>query len=124
MDSDLVNNNLELKLSPNENMDATHSTIPFQVSSNENQTFQISSHETRIEFDFFKDNNNDHHHVETQVDDHIHTDTPSLLELKMSIGPNPVTTNTSSDQSLMDDDMPPNLEDKKFKREVMLLTPS
>ncbi|AES88086.2 WRKY1b transcription factor [Medicago truncatula] len=102
-------------------MDATHSTIPFQVSSNENQTFQISSHETRIEFDFFKDNNNDHHHVETQVDDHIHTDTPSLLELKMSIGPNPVTTNTSSDQSLMDDDMPPNLEDKKFKREMAII---
>jgi len=91
MDSNLVNSNLELKLSPNENMDATHSTIPFQViinSSNENQTSQISSHETIMEFDFFKDNNNDHYEVvSTSVNDNvlIHTDTPSLLELKLSV---------------------------------------
>jgi len=44
--------------------------------------------------------------------------------LLQQIGPNPVTTNTSSDQSLMDDGMPSNLEDKNTKREVMLLTPS
>jgi len=40
------------------------------------------------------------------------------------IGPNPVTTNTSRDQSMMDDGMSPNSEDKKTKREVMLLTNS
>jgi len=84
-------NNLELKLSPNENMDATHSTIPFLVnirSSNENQISPISSHETRIEFDFFKDNNNDHHEVVSASvpdNDHIHMNTPSLLELKLNV---------------------------------------
>ena len=84
-------NNLELKLSPNKNMDATHSTIPFLVnirSSNENQISPISSHETRIEFDFFKDNNNDHHEVVSASvpdNDHIHMNTPSLLELKLNV---------------------------------------
>jgi len=84
-------NNLELKFRPNENMDATHSTIPFLVnirSSNKNQTSPISSHETRIELDFFKDNNNDHHEVVSASvpdNDHIHTNTSSLLELKLSV---------------------------------------
>jgi len=70
MDSDQFNNNsfhedtknLELKLSPNEN-----------------QTSPISSRETRIELDFFKDINF------IPDNDHIHTDTSSLLELKLSV---------------------------------------
>ncbi|KEH29704.1 WRKY1b transcription factor [Medicago truncatula] len=104
-----------------------NSTIPFLVnvrSSNENQNSPISSHETKIEFDFFKDNNNDHHQVVSASvpdNDHIHTDTSSLLELKLSLGPNPVTTNTSSDQSMMDDGMSPNSEDKRTKRELAIL---
>ncbi|KEH29706.1 WRKY1b transcription factor [Medicago truncatula] len=119
-------NNLELKLSPNKNMDATHSTIPFLVnirSSNENQNSPISSHETKIEFDFFKDNNNDHQVVSASVtdNDHIHTDTSSLLELKLSLGPNPITTNTSSDQSMMDDGMSPNSKEKRTKSTEMAI---
>jgi len=41
------------------------------------------------------------------------------------LGPNPITTNTSSDQSMMDDGMSRNSEEKRTKStKVMLLTPS
>ncbi|KAE9616798.1 hypothetical protein Lal_00034974 [Lupinus albus] len=88
------------------------STIPFHAS---------PSHDKIIatEMDFFSDKNNninddnvasvpDHNHI------HDHSSTPPMLEFHVNTGLNLLTTNTSSVQSMVDnDDASPNSEDNK-----------
>ncbi|KAK7402043.1 hypothetical protein VNO78_14000 [Psophocarpus tetragonolobus] len=108
----------------------TSSTIPFQVS--------LTSDDKRPhidEMDFFpnKTNHDDNNlatasasaSVSTSLDHlhhtHDHSSTPALLELKVNTGLNLLTTNTASDQSMVDDDISPNSLDKRAKTEVVAL---
>ncbi|GAU31931.1 hypothetical protein TSUD_270630 [Trifolium subterraneum] len=104
-----INNPMMMTPSPKNNID------------NENQT----SHETLKEIDFFKVNNNDHNKVvNLSAFANDHTNTPSLLELKLNSGTglNLLTPNTSSDQSMLDDDgMSTTSEEKRIKNQMAIL---
>ncbi|KAK7324805.1 hypothetical protein VNO77_28660 [Canavalia gladiata] len=52
---------------------------------------------------------------------HHHSTPSSILELKVNTGLNLLTTNTSSDQSMVDDDISSNSEDKRAKNELVVL---
>ncbi|XP_019414092.1 PREDICTED: probable WRKY transcription factor 31 isoform X2 [Lupinus angustifolius] len=117
------NNNMEATLrtsSPTHNT----TTIPFQVNNHAS-----SSHHDMIittEMDFFSDknNNNNNNNVASSSvpdNDHIHDHAiPSILEFKVNTGLNLLTTNTSSDQSMVEDEISPNSEDKRSKNEAVL----
>ncbi|XP_027342609.1 probable WRKY transcription factor 31 [Abrus precatorius] len=129
------NNNNKWKAGPNNNMDGTvsrkrspsstpNTTIPFQV----NLSSPPPSHDID-EMDFFSPNTNKHHTLPSSSTSappslhhlhhhHHHDPTSSILELKVNTGLNLLTTNTSSDQSMVDDDMSPNSEGKRAKSEV------
>ncbi|KAK7312702.1 hypothetical protein VNO77_36774 [Canavalia gladiata] len=119
------------KLSPNNNnnnnMDATVNTKgPFQVnlsSSSNNHVSSPSSHDNTTEMDFFSDKNNKHDNVvaSASASDNDRSTTPPILEFKVNTGLNLLTTNTSSDQSMVDDDMSTNSEDKRTKNELAVL---
>ncbi|OIW08440.1 hypothetical protein TanjilG_03116 [Lupinus angustifolius] len=93
----------------------TAAAIPFHVNNH------ISPSHDRIiatEMDFFSDKNNninddnvasvpDHNHM------HDHSSTPAMLEFEVNTGLNLLTTNTSSAQSMVDNDASPNSEDNK-----------
>ncbi|KAE9620692.1 hypothetical protein Lal_00019472 [Lupinus albus] len=123
--------NTKWTLSPNSNnMEATlrtsspthnTTTIPFQVNNHAS-----SSHDMIIttEMDFFSDNNNNNNVASSSVpdNDHIHHHaTPTRLEFKVNTGLNLLTTNTSSDQSMVEDEISPNSEDKRSKNEKAVL---
>ncbi|CAL0303964.1 unnamed protein product [Lupinus luteus] len=103
---------------------ATTTTIPFHVNNHAS-----SSHDMNIatEMDFFSDNNNNinHDNVASVSDhDHMHdhSSTPPMLEFEVNTGLNLLTTNTSSAQSMVDDDASPNSEDnKRTKNEKSVL---
>ncbi|WJX49944.1 hypothetical protein P8452_36319 [Trifolium repens] len=134
MDSDPIDlnsfnediNNPMLTHSPNQNnVVATPSSFPFQLVnlnfSNRNQT----SHETLKEIDFFKVNNIDRNkgkEIAFSLDnDHIDT---NLLEFKLNTatGLNLLTPNTSSDQSMVNDDgMSPTSDDKRINNQMAIL---
>lgn len=52
---------------------------------------------------------------------HDHSSTSSILELKVNTGLNLLTTNTSSDQSIVEDEISPNSEDRRAKSEMVVL---
>ncbi|KAI4334131.1 hypothetical protein L6164_018860 [Bauhinia variegata] len=132
-------NKPQWKLSP---MDATvsnkrsspGSTIPFQVNLNcvrDNRHSPPLSDDKRAiinEMDFFADKNNKDDKVVSAsasgsadaTDKHDSISTP-MLEFKVNTGLNLLTTNTSSDQSMVDDDISPNLEDRRTKNELAVL---
>ncbi|TKY48726.1 WRKY transcription factor 31 [Spatholobus suberectus] len=107
----------------------TTSTIPFQV----NLTSPPPSDDKRPhidEMDFFpnKTNNDDNNNLASASTsappslDHLHhthdhSSTPAILELKVNTGLNLLTTNISSDQSMVDDD----IEDRRTKSEMVVL---
>nr|KYP48279.1 WRKY transcription factor 6 [Cajanus cajan] len=114
------------------NMDATKpSSSPFQVnlssSSNNHASNSPPSHNhMRTEMDFFSDKNilkDDNVLASASVpdNDHHRSTTPPTLEFKVNTGLNLLTTNTSSDQSMVDDEISPNSEDKRTKNELAVL---
>ncbi|XP_057458338.1 probable WRKY transcription factor 31 isoform X2 [Lotus japonicus] len=119
-------NNMDNKVNNTANNNNSTATIPFQVNLS-------SSDEKRPiidEMDFFSDNknnNNNKDHHDTLVGSastsapHDHSTNPALLEFKVNTGLNLLTTNTSSDQSMVEDDIPSNLEDKRAKMELVVL---
>ncbi|TKY66988.1 WRKY transcription factor 6 [Spatholobus suberectus] len=129
-------NHPKWKLSPHNNMDATVSTegsssptIPFQVNlsrSSNNHASSPPSHNNRTEMDFFSDKNIKDDNVAASAssslpDNDHHSTTPPTLEFKVNTGLNLLTTNTSSDQSMVDDEISPNSEDKRAKHELAVL---
>ncbi|KAL9296948.1 hypothetical protein ACSQ67_022844 [Phaseolus vulgaris] len=120
-------NHPKWKLSPHNNMEATVSTkdtIPFQVNlscSPNNHDSSPSSLHNRTEMDFFSDNNKKEHNVSASASNHHHSTTPPTLEFKVNTGLNLLTANTSSDQSMVDDEISPNSEDRRAKNEVAAL---
>lgn len=118
-------------------MDTTNNKnkSPFQV--NHEISHQPFDHEMRPiinELDFFSQNNNHHnlasaststppslnlHHHHHHIHDH-YTD-PSLLEFKVNTSLNLLTTTTSNDQSMMEEDIASNSEDKRAKLELVVL---
>ncbi|XP_061356500.1 probable WRKY transcription factor 31 [Gastrolobium bilobum] len=125
------NNNMEATISSTKGSSPKHSsTIPFQVNLNcstDNHASPSSSHDNnRTEMDFFTDKNNNHDKVSSASlpdNDHTHdhSTTPPMLEFKVNTGLNLLTTNTSSDQSMVDDDVSPNSEDRRTKNELAVL---
>ncbi|KAK7272281.1 hypothetical protein RJT34_28778 [Clitoria ternatea] len=114
----------------------TTNTIPFQV----NPSSSDDHHKRPLidEMDFFpqNNNNNNHNHSHNLASasastsappslhhlTHDHSSTPAILELKVNTGLNLLTTtNTSSDQSMVDDGISPNSEDKRAKSELVVL---
>ncbi|KAJ8764617.1 hypothetical protein K2173_006699 [Erythroxylum novogranatense] len=71
--------------------------------------------------DFFADNKNVVKPFKTNVDDFKDSSSPPGLELNVNTGLNLLTTNTSSDQSIVDDGISSNTEDKRAKNELVLL---
>ncbi|MBA0789246.1 hypothetical protein Gotri_026974, partial [Gossypium trilobum] len=79
------------------------------------------------EMDFFADKN--HKLVDGHVDDSDHANATDIndsidrtaLELNVNTGLNLLTTNTSSDQSSVDDGISSNMEDKRAKNELAVL---
>ncbi|KAG5021038.1 hypothetical protein JHK87_016893 [Glycine soja] len=134
-------NNKWKKLSLHHNMDATASntkdnTIPFQVSlrcspnNHDDASSPPSLHNNRTEMDLFSDknstkdddNNNKVDASASLPDNDHHSTTPPTLEFKLNTGGlNLLTTNTNSDQSMVDDEISPNSEDKRAKNEMAVL---
>ncbi|CAL0328949.1 unnamed protein product [Lupinus luteus] len=120
------NNNMEASLrtsSPTHNT----TTIPFQLS---NLAPPSNNMIITTEMDFFSDknnnnNNNNNNNVASSSvpdNDHIHDHaTPTMLEFKLNTGLNLLTANTSSDQSLVEDEISPNSEDKRSENEKTVL---
>ncbi|KAJ7948138.1 WRKY family transcription factor [Quillaja saponaria] len=132
------NNNHKLKLITPMDMDAPKvnngsppSTIQFQVSLNcahDDQDSPAPSDEKRTvidEMDFFADeyNRDDDHKVGSASAEADKNDpsAPAILEFRVNTGLNLLTTNTSSDQSMVDDGISPNPEDKRAKNELAVL---
>ncbi|BAT90317.1 hypothetical protein LR48_Vigan08g128800 [Vigna angularis] len=114
-------NHPKWKLSPHNNMD----TIPFQVnlscSPNNHHSPPPPLHNT-TEMDFFSDNtNNINDNVSASASNHHHSTTPPTLEFKLNTGLNLLTTNTSSDQSMVDDEISPNSEDRRAENKLAVL---
>nr|KYP43800.1 WRKY transcription factor 6 [Cajanus cajan] len=120
--------------SPPNTTTTTTTTIPFQVN--------LASDQKRPhigEMDFFpnktnnenNNNNNNNNFASASTSappslDHLHhthdhSSTSSILELKVNTGLNLLTTNTSSDQSMVEDEISPNSEDRRAKSEMVLL---
>ncbi|RDY01534.1 WRKY transcription factor 6, partial [Mucuna pruriens] len=120
------------------NTSTSTSTIPFQVN--------LTSDDRRPhidEMDFFpnKTNYDDHHHHHHNNNlnlasastsalpslnhlhhhSHDHSSTPTILELKVNTGLNLLTTNTSRNQSMVEDDMSPNSVDRRRAKSEMLV---
>ncbi|XP_061350628.1 probable WRKY transcription factor 31 [Gastrolobium bilobum] len=125
------------KLSPN--MDTTvrttstpssNSTIPFQVNHPSPPPSDDDDKRPLLDvMDFFSDKNNKDDNLASastsappQHHSHDHSSTPpDILELKVNTGLNLLTTNTSSEQSMVDDEISPNSEDKRAKSELVVL---
>ncbi|KAK7261120.1 hypothetical protein RIF29_27424 [Crotalaria pallida] len=139
MDSKTVVSNNNTKRSPPttpNNTINTTSTIPFQVnlscsspSPSDDDDNNNSKRPIIDEMDFFSDHktNNNFASASTSTSapphthDHDSTTNP-MLELKVNTGLNLLTTNTGSDQSMVDDDISPNYsEDKRAKSELVVL---
>ncbi|KAJ4715728.1 WRKY family transcription factor [Melia azedarach] len=76
------------------------------------------------EMDFFTDKNHDHVKSNANNSDADHkkeSDRPAGLQLKVNTGLNLLTTNTSSDQSMVDDGISTTMEDKKSKNEYAVI---
>ncbi|RDY11786.1 WRKY transcription factor 6, partial [Mucuna pruriens] len=134
-------NHPKWKLHPHNNMDdatvtnkasssSSPSNIPFQVnfsSSSNNHPSSPPSHINRTEVDFFSDKSNikDQNVAASSSaslpDNLLRSTIPSTLEFKVNTGLNLLTTNTSSDQSMVDDDTSPNSEDKRAKNELVVV---
>ncbi|KAJ7981279.1 WRKY family transcription factor [Quillaja saponaria] len=108
------------------------STIQFPVNLNcahdDHEDSQVPSDGKRTvidEMDFFSDQRSrDNDHKVTSVSAEAEKNAPcatSLLEFKVNTGLNLLTTNTSSDQSMVDDGISPNPEDKRAKNEMAVL---
>ncbi|CAJ1979067.1 unnamed protein product [Sphenostylis stenocarpa] len=124
-------NHPKWKHSPHNNMDSiarAKYTIPFQVNFSCSPNDRDSSpppHHSRTEMDFFSDDNNNNNNKKedkgsTSASDHRHSATLPTLEFEVNTGLNLLTTNTSSDQSMVDDETSPNSEDKRAKDEVKI----
>ncbi|XP_062152757.1 probable WRKY transcription factor 31 [Alnus glutinosa] len=70
------------------------------------------------EMDFFAEKSHDNEAFSTDKKD---LDCPTSLEFNVNTGLNLLTTNTSSDQSMVDDGISPNVEDKRAKSELAVL---
>ncbi|KAK7263501.1 hypothetical protein RJT34_31092 [Clitoria ternatea] len=96
-------------------------TIPFQVN------LSCSSDNNRTEMNFFSHNKDDDNKVVPSASasflpDNHHSTTPPTLDFKLNTGLNLLlTTNTSSDQSMVDDDISANSEDRRTKNELAVL---
>ncbi|KAJ1393816.1 WRKY domain [Sesbania bispinosa] len=135
-------NHPKWKLSPNNNMveaivttngsssPTRTSTIPFQVNLNcytDNHTSLGSSDDMRTEMDLFKDKDNTDDRVTSAPvsvpnndHKHDHSDNSPLLEFQINTGLNLLTTNSSSDQSMVDNGILPN-PSQKTRNEVSVL---
>lgn len=102
---------------------SSSSTIQFPVNLNcTTQDVPATSDEKRPlidEMDFFSDKNHGTSKtVHTGTADH---DEPSEFEFKVNTGLHLLTANTSSDQSMVDDGISPNVEDKRIKSELAVV---
>nr|XP_011463437.1 PREDICTED: probable WRKY transcription factor 31 [Fragaria vesca subsp. vesca] len=73
------------------------------------------------ERDFFADNNNKAAAEEASADKMDFDDGPSGMDFNLNTGLNLLITNTSSDQSVVDDGISSSLEDKRAKSELAVL---
>ncbi|KAK8569866.1 hypothetical protein V6N13_002578 [Hibiscus sabdariffa] len=98
-------------------------TIQFPVNLNRSQ----DDHPRRVigEMDFFAEKNfklaaevDESDHANADINDPIDR---TALELNVNTGLNLLTTNTSSDQSMVDDGISSNMEDKRAKNELAVL---
>ncbi|KAE8730523.1 putative WRKY transcription factor 42 [Hibiscus syriacus] len=127
----LINNNYCTKLSVFAMDDASTAnmspppptTIQFPV----NLNCSRDEHPRRVigEMDFFAEKNRkltddvgDSDHANAEINDSIDR---TALELNVNTGLNLLTTNTSSDQSMVDDGISSNMEDKRAKYELSVL---
>lgn len=123
-------NNFKCKLTA---MDATlnnrspPSTIQFPVNlncSNLHDSPPPSDDKRTVidEMDFFakKDHDNKAAPSTDHADKKDDLDRPTTLEFNVNTGLNLLTTNTSSDQSMVDDGISPNVEDKRAKSELVV----
>ncbi|CAI8592788.1 unnamed protein product [Vicia faba] len=106
------NNNKNMNMSPSK-------TIPFQVN-------LTSDHQNRPiirELDFFSQNNSNHASTSTPPNPYIHDHytPPSPFEMKVNTSLNLLTTNTSSDQSVVEPDIPTSSEDTRANLELVNL---
>ncbi|QCD87959.1 WRKY transcription factor 33 [Vigna unguiculata] len=118
-------NHHKWKLSPHNNID----TIPFQVnlssSTNNNHHSPPPPLHNTTEMDFFSDNNNNdnvnNYNVSASASNHHHSTTPPTLEFKLNTRLNLLTTNTRSDQSMVDDEISPKSEDIRAENKLVVL---
>ncbi|CAJ1956288.1 unnamed protein product [Sphenostylis stenocarpa] len=128
-----VNRNRSQSSSPNTNTTSSSiSTIPFQV----NRT--CDENRPHIdEMDFFpnKTDDYDNNHMNNcasastsappsldhLVHTHDHSSTTNILDLEVDTGLNLLTTNTSSDHSMVDDETYPDSKEKRAKSEMFVL---
>ncbi|KAK9285710.1 hypothetical protein L1049_024909 [Liquidambar formosana] len=113
--------------SSNNNRRST-STIQFPVNLNctHDQDVEVPSDDKRRvmdEMDFFA---HKHHDVKTtsnndEDDDKKDSNGPNRFEFNVNTGLHLLTANTSSDQSMVDDGISPNVEDKRAKSELAVL---
>ncbi|KAJ9560922.1 hypothetical protein OSB04_006082 [Centaurea solstitialis] len=118
----------------NNNMDAAGhtsspppTTIQFPLNLNCNHHHDIDPHKRISEMDFFADKKNDDNDNNDDDDNRlsrlpVSTSDPAApiteLDFNINTGLHLVTGNTSSDQSLVDDGISPNSEDKRAKNEL------
>ncbi|KAG5118859.1 hypothetical protein JHK82_033279 [Glycine max] len=121
----------------NNNMDATVTTkdytIPFRINlscssaDNHDDVSSPTSLRSRTEMDFFSNKNStkdDDNNIVAAAgsaslpDNDHHSISPPTLDLKVNTCLNLLTTNASSDQSMVEDEISPNSEDKETKKEM------
>nr|QWQ79496.1 WRKY74 [Juglans sigillata] len=99
-------------------------TIPLNLNWSRRQDSPSSSDNKRTvidEVDFFAEKQGRDKASSTDTDRKDSRDCPVALEFNVNTGLNLLTTNTSSDQSMVDDGLSPNVEDKRAKSELAVL---
>ncbi|CAK8535498.1 unnamed protein product [Lathyrus sativus] len=106
-------------MDPNNNKNTSPSkAIPFQV----NLDSDRQNRPIIRELDFFSQNNNNNNHVSTSTPPnpyiHDHYTPSSPFEMKVNTSLNLLTTNRSSDESVVEADIPTSSEDTRANLEV------